>query len=83
MELLHIDQAMIDYLTRPEDACENMHRFFGSMIAFKLHKRAGHTAFIYDAIVTDEKMPLARVSGMPELPHFTVGHNLEHSCKWL
>lgn len=70
-----IDQAMIDYLTRPEDHAKHA-SIFGSMIAFKLHKELGIPAFIYDAIGTDEKMPLARVSGMPELPHFTVGHTL-------
>ena len=70
-----IDQAMIDYLTRPEDLAKHP-SLIGSMIAFELHKEKGIPVCIYDAIGTDEKIPLCRVSGVPELPHFTVGHTL-------
>lgn len=70
-----IDQAMIDFLTRPEDLAKHP-SLIGSMIAFELNKQYGIPVCIYDAIGTDEKMPLARVSGVPELPHFTVGHTL-------
>ncbi len=70
-----IDKAMIDYLTRPDDYKRHA-SLFGSMIAFNLHEKYGIPAYIYDAIGTDEKMPLARVSGLPELPHYTVGHTL-------
>ena len=70
-----IDQAMIDYLTRPEDLAKHP-SLIGSMIAYDLHKSMGIPVCIYDAIGTDEKIPVARVSGVPELPHFTVGHTL-------
>ena len=70
-----IDQAMIDYLTRPEDLAKHP-SLIGSMIAYELHKERGIPVCIYDAIGTDEKIPLCRVSGIPELPHFTVGHTL-------
>jgi butyrate kinase len=66
---------MIDYLTRPEDMAKHP-SLIGSMIAFDLHKDKGIPVCIYDAIGTDEKIPLCRVSGVPELPHFTVGHTL-------
>lgn len=72
---IEVDQAMIDYLTRPEDSSRHA-SLLGSMIAFELHNKYGIPALIYDAIGTDEMMPLARVSGVPELPHFTVGHTL-------
>ncbi len=72
---IEIDQAMIDYLTRPEDLAKHP-SLIGSMIAFELHNTLGIPVCIYDAIGTDEKIPLARVSGVPELPHFTVGHTL-------
>ena len=72
---IDIDQAMIDYLTRPEDLAKHP-SIIGSMIAFDLHKEKGIPVCIYDAIGTDEKIPLCRVSGVPELPHFTVGHTL-------
>lgn len=70
-----ISQEMIDYLTRPEDTHKHA-SLLGSMIAYDLHKSYGIPACIYDAIGTDEMLPLARVSGVPELPHFTVGHTL-------
>ncbi len=70
-----IDQQMIDYLTRPDDTARHA-SLLGSLIAFDLHKKYGIPACIYDAIGTDEKIPLARVSGVPELPHYTVGHML-------
>ncbi|MDD5823107.1 MAG: butyrate kinase [Firmicutes bacterium] len=70
-----IDQAMIDYLTRPEDTAKHA-SLLGSMVAFDFAKEYGSLACIYDAIGTDEKQPIARVSGVPELPHFTVGHTL-------
>ena len=70
-----IDQAMIDFLTRPEDLAKHP-SLIGSMIAFDLNKEYGIPVCIYDAIGTDEKVPVARVSGVPEIPHFTVGHTL-------
>ena len=70
-----IDQAMIDFLTRPEDLAKHP-SLIGSMIAFDLSTELGIPVCIYDAIGTDEKMPVARVSGVPEIPHFTVGHTL-------
>ncbi len=70
-----IDQAMIDFLTRPEDLAKHP-SLIGSMIAFDLNKELGIPVCIYDAIGTDEKMPVARVSAVPEIPHFTVGHTL-------
>ena len=70
-----IDQAMIDFLTRPEDLAKHP-SLIGSMIAFDLNKELGIPVCIYDTIGTDEKMPVARVSGVPEIPHFTVGHTL-------
>ena len=70
-----IDQAMIDFLTRPEDLAKHP-SLIGSMIAFDLNKELGIPVCIYDAIGTDEKIPVCRVSGVPEIPHFTVGHTL-------
>ena len=72
---INIDQAMIDFLTRPEDLAKHP-SLIGSMIAFDLNKEFGIPVCIYDAIGTDEKLPIARVSGVPQIPHFTVGHTL-------
>lgn len=70
-----IDEEMIAYLTRPEDARKHA-SLLGSMIAYDLHQKYGIPALIYDAIGTDEMQPVARVSGMPEIPRYTVGHML-------
>ncbi len=70
-----IDQEMIDYLTRPEDTAKHA-SLLGSMIAYEIHKEYGIPACIYDAIGTDEMQPIARVTGIPEIPRFTVGHTL-------
>lgn len=72
---IEIDQEMIDYLTRPEDLYKHA-SLLGCMVAFDLHKEFGIPACIYDAIGTDEMQPIARVTGVPELPRFTVGHTL-------
>lgn len=72
---IEIDQEMIDYLTRPEDTAKHA-SLLGSMIAYELHKEFGIPACIYDAIGTDEMQPIARVTGIPEIPRFTVGHTL-------
>lgn len=72
---IEIDQDMIDYLTRPEDMAKHA-SLLGSMIAFDLHKEYGIPICIYDAIGTDEMQPVARVTGIPEIPRFTVGHTL-------
>jgi len=72
---IRIDQAMIDYLCRPDEPAKHA-SLLGSMIAYDLSKEYGIPACIYDAIGCDEKIPVARVSGVPELPHFTIGHML-------
>jgi butyrate kinase len=70
-----IDEDMIKSLTRPEDTQKHA-SLLGSMIAYDLHKEFGIPACIYDAIGTDEMQPVARVTGVPELPRYTVGHTL-------
>lgn len=70
-----IDQNMVDYLTRPDDLYPHA-SLLGSLVAFDFHNAYGSLACIYDAIGTDEMVPVARVSGVPAIPHFTVGHTL-------
>lgn len=70
-----IDNDMVEYLTRPEDAYPHA-SLLGSLIAYDLKTRFGIPACIYDAIGTDEILPIARVTGVPDLPRFAVGHTL-------
>lgn len=72
---IEIDQEMVDYLTRPEELYPHA-SLLGSLVAFDLKKQYGIPACIYDAIGTDEMQPIARVTGVPEIPRFTVGHTL-------
>ncbi len=70
-----IDQNMVDYLTRPDDLYPHA-SLLGSLVAYDFHNAYGSLACIYDAIGTDEMIPIARVSGVPAIPRFTVGHTL-------
>ena len=70
-----IDQEMVDYLTRPEDTFPHA-SLLGSLIAWEIKKEHDVLACIYDAIGTDEMQPVARVTGVPEIPRYTVGHTL-------
>lgn len=71
---IKIDQNMVDYLNRPED--DKHAAALGCIIAFDLSKELDIPAYVYDPVSVDEITDLARVSGLPELPHFAVGHAL-------
>lgn len=71
---IRIDQNMVDYLERPED--DKHAAVLGCIIAFQLSQELTIPAYVYDPVSVDEMIPLARVSGLPELPHFAVGHAL-------
>lgn len=72
---IEIDQEMVDYLTRPEDTFPHA-SLLGSLIAWEIKKEHDVLACIYDAIGTDEMQPVARVTGVPDIPRYTVGHTL-------
>ncbi|MDO4568123.1 MAG: butyrate kinase [Clostridia bacterium] len=48
----------------------------GCAVAYDIAEPLGIPAFIYDPVTVDELQPVARVTGMPELPHKSRGHAL-------
>ena len=48
----------------------------GAILADAVGKKFGKPAFIADPVVVDEMWPLARYSGMPELPRISIFHCL-------
>lgn len=48
----------------------------GGIIAFYLGQRINAPAYIVDPVAVDEMEPVARLSGLPELPRISQGHTL-------
>lgn len=69
-----IDQAMCDYIRfqsgsrHASSAC--------CLLAFELSRELSVPAYCYDPVSVNEMQPIARISGVPELPHFALGHAL-------
>ncbi len=70
-----INETMVDYLL---DICEEEHASnVAACIAYEIAKKYGieHT-YIYDGITTDELEPVARISGIPDMPRVSITHAL-------
>lgn len=52
----------------------------GAIIASDLGKRLGIPSYIVDPVVVDEMEPLARISGMPEIPRKSIFHALNQKA---
>jgi butyrate kinase len=48
----------------------------GAALAYETAREAGVPAFVVDPVVVDEMNPLARFSGVPELPRTSIAHAL-------
>ncbi|MDR2655405.1 MAG: butyrate kinase [Oscillospiraceae bacterium] len=48
----------------------------GAGIAWKIARPRGIKAYIYDSVTVDEMIPVARVTGLPEMSRRGQGHNL-------
>jgi len=48
----------------------------GALIAYQVAQVAGIPAFIVDPVVVDELEPIARISGLPEIPRISLSHAL-------
>lgn len=70
-----INQTMVSYLM---DVCKEEHASnVAACIAFELaHKFEIPHAYIYDGITTDELAPIARISGIPDMPRVSITHAL-------
>ena len=70
-----INDVMVDYLL---NVCAEEHASnVAACIAFELRQKYGiRHAYIYDGISTDELEPIARISGIPDMPRVSVTHCL-------
>ncbi len=78
-----IDQDMVDYLNSIKYVPHASN--LGAPIAFGFAKRLNIPAYVYDPVAVDELQPLARITGMPEIPKISQGHALNthamaHRC---
>ena len=69
-----VNQAMVDRLiNRPlVEHASNL----GALIAFAFAEELGVPAYIYDSVAVDEMIPIAKISGMPEIKRQSFSHAL-------
>ncbi|MEG1823269.1 MAG: butyrate kinase [Cloacibacillus sp.] len=70
-----INDVMVDYLL---NVCQEEHASnVAACIAYELRGKYGIPhAYIYDGISTDELEPIARISGIPDMPRVSITHCL-------
>jgi len=69
-----VNDKMVDFLAnRP--AIEHASNL-GALIAYELAESMGIPSYIYDSVRVDELKPIARISGMPEVPRASTVHAL-------
>jgi len=73
-----VNQAMLDYIKAGTggDHASNL----GCLIADDIARDAGVKSYIVDPVVVDELNPLARYSGLPELPRVSIFHALNQKA---
>lgn len=73
-----VNQAMLDYIRAGTggDHASNL----GCLIADDIARDAGVKAYIVDPVVVDELGPLARYSGLPEIPRVSIFHALNQKA---
>lgn len=71
---LGVNRDMIDYMyaQKVDTHISNV----GCVIADRFSKQNGIPAYVYDPVAVDELQPIARVTGLPELPKVSRGHAL-------
>ncbi|MEG1559530.1 MAG: butyrate kinase [Clostridia bacterium] len=69
-----INEAMLFYMynQKVDTHISNV----GCAIAYDIAGRIGVGAYIYDPVTVDELAPIARITGLPELPKLSRGHAL-------
>ncbi|MHB1133636.1 MAG: butyrate kinase [Chloroflexota bacterium] len=70
----HVRQKMLDHLLDRStlDHASNL----GAPLAHEIATRAGVPAFTVDSVAVDEFEPVARLSGLPEIPRLSISHAL-------
>ncbi len=78
-----INRRMVDYMYEQKNDVHISN--VGCAIAYDFAEQYGIPAYIYDPVTVDELEPIARVTGLPELPKRSRGHALNshamaHKC---
>lgn len=73
-----ISRIMVDELRRAAYGEHGSN--LSALLARPIAAKAGCPAYIVDPVVTDELQPLARYSGLPELPRRSIFHALNHKA---
>ena len=69
-----VDGDMIEYLAAITQGAPASH--LGCVEARDIAEPLGIPAFVYDPVAVDEMPPMARITGIPELPRRMMGHAL-------
>lgn len=69
-----VDGDMIEYLAAITQGAHASN--LGCVVARDLAEPLGIPAFVYDPVAVDEMPPMARITGIPELPRRMMGHAL-------
>lgn len=72
-----VNDAMLADLrdARQQHACN-----LGAIVADSLGRMLGCPAYTADPVVVDELMPMARITGLPEMPHVSIFHALNQKA---
>lgn len=78
-----INQDMVDYMYTIKVGAHVSN--IACVIAYNIAKEYGIPAYVYDPVTVDELSPIARITGIPELPKISRGHALNthamaHRC---
>ena len=78
-----VNDAMIQYMM--ESKIDTHISNVGCAVAYRFEKALGIPSYIYDPVTVDELDPIARITGLPELPKVSRGHALNshamaHRC---
>ena len=69
-----VDGDMIEYLAAITQGAHASN--LGCVVARDIAEPLGIPAFVYDPVAVDEMPPMARITGIPELPRRMMGHAL-------
>ena len=69
-----VDKQMCDYMYGIKQGAHASN--LGCVIALQIAEKQGIPAYVYDPVAVDEMMPVSRITGMPMLNRWMVGHAL-------
>ena len=71
-----VDKQMCDYMYGIKQGAHASN--LGCVIALQIAEKQGIPAYVYDPVAVDEMTPVSRITGMPMLNRWMVGHALNY-----